>query len=203
MPDGSDGACKIQEAAATGNGWLEIDTGTTFKRTSLVVTSSISAADQAGALERTESVHVAPTEAADLEPEARMLLYVVDSNLTIASCFHATQKQMALKLLRDTNSLLADIDGKNDQLSAVSDLIIDRIKEFLSTLLDDSADAEVVQGSVDCMIRLCRVHHSLKDLLEVMHKVRRGDRLLCVDSCPLPLCTAVHFHVPCPQRSSN
>jgi len=143
MPDGSDGACKIQEAAATGNGWLEIDTGTTFKRTSLVVTSSISAADQAGALERTESVHVAPTEAADLEPEARMLLYVVDSNLTIASCFHATQKQMALKLLRDTNSLLADINGKQLSESPVSDLIIDRIKDFLSTLLDDSADAEV------------------------------------------------------------
>ena len=42
-------------------------------------------------------------------------------------------------------------------------------------MLEESTDQDVLSRCVSCMIRLCRVHHELRDFIEVMQ------RLVCTD----------------------
>jgi hypothetical protein len=107
-------------------------------------------------------------------------LYTIESNLAIVSCFHASQKAMAVRILQSTRALLEGLAknvGPSPSLEPVAIYAVDKLKVFLDEMIEGSTDHDVLRESVMSMIQLCRVHHQLRDKLKAMHNLLTNDKL--------------------------
>ena len=81
--------------------------------------------------------------------------------------------------LSDMDLLLQDMGG-GAAPTALSTAVLGRCKTFLSTLLAQTVDNDVMVATVKCSIRACSVLKSLAGLIKLQHQVRPRVALNCL-----------------------
>lgn len=126
-------------------------------------------------------------------PQTKLLLYALDSNLAIASAFQATHRSLVLRVLKSTRELLTSLDGVASAASAAPttdsasakklcttatiSAAVARVREFLSEVIADSDDDDVIAEAVVCVTSLAKLHLGLRERIEVLQQLRTSSKL--------------------------